>query len=289
MVTGAGGFVGAHLCAHLTERGYRVTAFLGPDDTAAPPSARAVRADIADTGTLEAAMEGCDGLIHAAGPPSAAASFADPAGYARVHVTGTAQAMRAANRTGTLRRIYISSAEIYGAPGGVVNEQTAPAPISPYGAAKLGAEWMARTMAREAVLTILRPFSLYGRGMRATSVLGTILSQVRDQKPVRLASLTPVRDYIHIADFTDLVERVLTHAAPPPILNASSGTGCSVGALARMVLALAGRDDEPISSGEAQRPADVDALIGSNGAARRALGWTPATGLEEGLRPLLAP
>ena len=89
-VTGAGGFLGTHLCTHLTARGHLVAALLGPDDITTPPSERSVRADITDTGALDATMEGCDALIHAAGPPSAAASFADPAGFARTHVMGTA-------------------------------------------------------------------------------------------------------------------------------------------------------------------------------------------------------
>jgi nucleoside-diphosphate-sugar epimerase len=291
-VTGAGGFLGTHLCTHLTARGHLVAALLGPDDTMTPPCGRSVRADITDTGALDAMMGGCDALVHAAGPPSAAASFADPAGFARTHVMGTAAAMHAANRAGIARRILVSSAEIYGAAGGTVDEKTPPAPISPYGAAKLGAEWMARTQKCDAVLSILRPFSLYGCGMRPTSVMGTILGQVRARLPVRLASLSPVRDYVHIGDFTQLVERTLTHAAPPLLLNVSSGVGLSVRDLARLALALAGRDDEPQSlsqpGGEGSRLIDVNALIGSNDAAWHSLDWRPATRLEDGLRALIA-
>src|ERR1700754_2405992 len=139
-VTGAGGFLGTHLCTQLTARGHLVAALLGPDDTTPPPCEHFVRADVTDTGALDDMMEGCDALIHAAGPPSAAASFADPTGFARIHVMGTAAVMQAANRAGTRRRILVSSAEIYGAAGGTVDENTPPAPISPYGAAKLGAE-----------------------------------------------------------------------------------------------------------------------------------------------------
>jgi UDP-glucose 4-epimerase len=291
-VTGAGGFVGGHLVNALSCRpDTLVTGLLGVGDQYRPAADRLVESDINDLDRCTAAMAEADCVIHLAGPSSVAASFSDPALFAQVHVGGTATVMRVAQSLGVRRRILISSAEVYGAPEiSPVDETFACKPISPYGAAKLGAEWMARAIARadQADLTIVRPFSLYGPRMRENSVLGIILKSVRLRQSVELEDLRPVRDYLHIDDLVSLVTMLAEGDGAPQIVNACSGHGLSVGELAGCALAQAGSSDSLSQSASSPRPTDVNELVGSNVLANEVLGWHPTIDINSGIAGMLA-
>ena len=291
LITGAGGFVGRHLSACVCAAGYDVVALLGPPDAPLEGiEASVIQGDIRDADLMDKVIAGVDCLIHAAGPPSVAASFADPALFAGVHVQGTATVMHAAAKAGVSNVIHVSSAEVYGGGGStLVREDHICAPLSPYGSAKFGAEWMARAIlaASDVALTILRPFSLYGPGQRMDSLIGTILMQLADGGPVQLRDLSPVRDYLHIADFCELVLAASTSPAKFRLLNACSGEGISVGQLAEAAMAAAGLPVDVRQDGP-DRPADISRLIGCRAAAAAELAWKPRVSLNAGITSMIS-
>lgn len=288
LVTGAGGFVGSHCVAALHDAGLSVTGLLGPGDSYRPDADRLVAGEIGDVSLIGELVRDADCIIHAAGPAAVAESFDDPVRFARVHTCGTATIADLARRAGTDRFILISSAEVYGAPTiNPVAESAALAPISPYGAAKLGAEWQARTiLGPSGGLTVVRPFSLYGPRMRAMSVMGRIIDAIAAGNAAELQTLSPVRDYLHIRDFATLIVRLIHAEVPPPVINACSGVGTSVGALARMALSAVCRSDDPVDLGATARPSDVAVLVGATDVARQ-LGWKPEMSLADGLKAML--
>ncbi len=80
LVTGASGFVAAHLVAQLLDEGYRVNATVRDLDAVAkvapltrlqsqhPGALELFRADLLDDGSFQAAMRGCDTVFHVASP-----------------------------------------------------------------------------------------------------------------------------------------------------------------------------------------------------------------------------
>ena len=119
---------------------------------------------------------------------------------------------------GVTRFVHASSAEVYGAPAvevDLVPESAPLVPRSPYGAAKVGAEAVvgatSRTTGLDAV--VLRPFSVFGPGMRRSSLLGTILEQVGRGGPVLLLDPSSVRDHCYVDDVADAV-KVVTENTP---------------------------------------------------------------------------
>lgn len=291
-VTGAGGFLGAAVTRRLAECGHRVRAHLGPPGVplAAPPAGTATLvADITDQPALDGLVEGCDVVIHLAGPPSVAASFAAAAEYARVHVVGTATVLQACEKSRVRRVVYVSSAEVYGRPRTApVHEDHPRRPRSPYGAAKVGAEALvtAWSAAAGTKALILRPFSVYGPELRSTSLLGSLLAQVLSTPAVRLADLTPVRDYCYVADVAAAVEVACTVATFEPVVtvNVGSGVGISVAGLAHFALTCAGRD-LPVEQVAPDRPLDAGpgVLVADTDRAARVLGWRASTSLADGL------
>ena len=73
---------------------------------------------------------------------SVPASIERPLATHAACVTGTVTLLDAARRAGVRRLVYAASSAAYGnQPGSSKRESDLPAPISPYGAAKLAAEY----------------------------------------------------------------------------------------------------------------------------------------------------
>jgi UDP-glucose 4-epimerase len=294
VVTGAGGFIGRAVVGRLAETGARVRAHLGPEDadlTAALANISVARGPIDEPATLDPLLEGAAVVVHLAGPPSVAASFAMPARYARDHVAGTATVLDSCRRHGVARIVYVSSAEVYGGSrANPVGEEAPPRPCSPYAAAKLGAEHLvgafARAFGQEGI--ILRPFSVYGPGSPARALVPTLIAQARSRGTIVVRDTRPIRDYCFLADLTDAI--VCACRAPlrrsPCVYNVGSGAGVSVGALARLVLELADHPTGAViadpSSGPL-RPIDILELVADVRLAASELGWVPRTPLATGL------
>jgi nucleoside-diphosphate-sugar epimerase len=298
LVLGGGGFLGSAITRALVGRAGRISTILGPpgiDLVEAPQGVRSGHLDVSDVDGLACSLRGVDTLVHAAGPPSVAASFADPLAFAHAHVLGTVSALEGCRRAGVRRLVYLSSAEVYGQPKvQPVGEDAPLAPTSPYGAAKMSAETFIRADAGRSVgdALILRPFSIYGLRSPARSVVGSIVRQAFTGTEIRVFDPRPIRDYCYVGD---LVACVLAACAAPAgalvrIYNVGSGRGTSVADLARQASVSAGRHVPLRIAAQSDRPAQaaIRELVADIGKARRELGWSPSTSLEEGLGKIVA-
>jgi nucleoside-diphosphate-sugar epimerase len=295
VVTGAGGFLGSRVVSRLSTERAALRLLYGPTDRVGESGggARVHRGDIENRRLLAEVVSGADCVLHLAGPPSVRRSFADPVAHARAHVAGTAAVVEACATAGVKRIVYVSSAEIYGnAAVSRVGEDVAPAPRSPYAAAKLGAEAFVRSFAEcggDAV--VLRPFSIYGPRQSPDCVLQRIIDQTRTSSEIALETLRPIRDYVHVDDVAEALmlawQLPLTHRFR--VYNIGTGTGTSIRELAQAVLRAAARE-LPLSerTDASPRASDIHALIADASRARSELGWVPLVTLEVGLLRLLA-
>jgi dihydroflavonol-4-reductase len=158
LVTGATGFLGAHVVRALLGRGHDVVALArgkgdGGANAAAPDDPRVVvrRGDVLDAAGVRDAAAGCDGVFHCAGIVSRRAEDAEE--LHRVHVTGTRTALDACKAAGVRRAVVASTSGTVGVskdPDFVATEDDE-APIGllqrwPYYRAKLFAERAALAM-----------------------------------------------------------------------------------------------------------------------------------------------
>ena len=300
LVTGAGGMIGSEVVATLVEAGIAVSAHLGLAGdafVAPPPGVGAVCGSITDLAVVRRAAAGAEAVVHLAGPPSVAASFADPRGFVEAHVLGAATVLQVCRELGISRIVQISSAEVYGRhEQGPVPETAATLPRSPYGAAKLGAEALVRAEAVHGGLgaVVLRPFSVYGPRSPARSLLGTLVRQARSSEAVEPLSLAPVRDYVHVHDLARAVVAALAvRAEDLPegglVANVGSGVGTSVAELAALVVRLSGRRVPVRQAPGSDRPAgaSVVSLVADIEVARARLGWGPLVSLPDGVHEVL--
>ena len=292
LVTGAGGFIGSALVPLLVRAGADVRAVAAsPRERGrqSPPSIRSIRCEVTNLSAVAALARGVETLIHLAGPASVTASFASARHYVRTHVLGTATMLEVCRRRHVRRIVYVSSAEVYGRPRTPrVAEDAVLRPLSPYAAAKAGAEKLVEAFSNAFGLecVILRPFAIYGPGLSPRSLVGTVVRQTRRGHATVLRDLRPVRDFCYVGDLAEAIVSACTAPLPPfTVVNIGSGRGTSVAQVARMVARLRQRPilvraGRPPSTG----PAPVDRLVADPRRAGLLLGWHAHTALSTGLR-----
>jgi nucleoside-diphosphate-sugar epimerase len=157
LVAGAG-YVGAELARLLVAAGHDVTV-LRRSEAAAPPGARAFRADLAAPGALEA-LPPADLVFY-----TAAADERSDAAYQRAYVTGVARLVeRLARMPAPPRRLlYVSSTSVYAQQEGEWVDETSPTqPVGFTGRRLLEGE--ACALAAPFPAAVLRLGGIYGPG-----------------------------------------------------------------------------------------------------------------------------
>jgi len=168
LVTGGLGFIGAWTARVLLERGHDVRTFDVHGERAlfdAIAGERGARVehrtgDITDPEAVDAAVDGCEAVVHLAAVLIPTARK-DPLLGARINVMGTLHVFEAAKRAGVRGIAYASSAAVFGPDDGVH-----PEPRTHYGAYKLCNEGCARAYWDDAGIRSvgLRPSTVYGPG-----------------------------------------------------------------------------------------------------------------------------
>lgn len=301
LVTGAGGFIGSHLCEALVDRGARVTAmirytsgshwgnleFLSEEKKA---RLEVVSGNIEDGDFVARIARDKEYIFHLAALIAIPYSYVAPRSYIRTNVEGTLNVLEAARRFGTRRVIHTSTSETYGtALYTPIDERHPLQGQSPYSASKIGADKLVESYYLSFGLPVstLRPFNTYGPRQSARAVIPTIIAQALTQDEVRLGALDPVRDLNFVAD---TVEGFLAIAesdeAVGQTINVGAGKGITIGALAGVILSLLGQSKAVVPDEKRLRPSasEVYTLICDNTQAGKVLSWKPRHTLEEGLR-----
>jgi len=177
IVTGATGFLGAHLVSLLEARGYQVEAF--GRDQAKGQELRSERVnftsvDIADADALEKAFSKVDVVFHCA-------AWSRPWGkkedFHRVNVVGTRNMLRSCERNKIKKLVFVSSTSVYfdfKDKRNISEKDTLPRTfVNDYAATKYEAERVLLSESCETEVTILRPRGIIGDG--DTSIMPRIL------------------------------------------------------------------------------------------------------------------
>ena len=154
-------------------------------------------------------------------------------------------------------------------------------PLTVYAASKVAQEVAALQMFRSDGLRVVctRSFSHSGVGHPTTFLLPALVARALALPPaggtLAIGNGDTVRDFLHVTDVVDAYLGLLEHGVSGEAYNVSSGRGTSVRAIARLVLARAGRDAAIVTDAAFARPVDVPVQIGGNDKLRRATRWSP--------------
>lgn len=286
LITGAHGFVGPYLAAHLEASGDEV---VGVDRDMPIEDADAVRSRFHD--------ELPDVVYHLAALSHVGESWTAPVDVLRINVEGTLNVLLAAVESGVDRVVVIGSAEQYGhvKPDRLpVTEDMAQLPVSPYGASKAAAEAIASyaVRGRDLPVVLVRAFNHLGPGQSDRLVASGIARQVArnertGDREVRTGDLSPRRDFTDVRDVVRAYRLLAERGVAGEAYNVCSGHAVEVRAVAESLIRLSGRDMELVLDPDRLRPVDVPVLLGSNEKLRAATGWEPQVPLEQTLGDIL--
>jgi dihydroflavonol-4-reductase len=117
VVTGGAGFVGGAVVRRLRARGDEVVAVVRDSARAARLAelgVTIVEGDLSDVAGLAAALDGADGVIHAAGSYRVGIRTSERAAMWDANVGSTTRVLDAAAAAGTPRIVYVSTGNVYG-------------------------------------------------------------------------------------------------------------------------------------------------------------------------------
>ena len=214
LLTGASGFIGAHLAARMVAEGRRVRCLVRPSSDTTQLralSADGVRSgvelvlgDLTDSDSLRRAVDGCAGVVHSAAMVSDWGTVEE---IRAANVTGTSALAAAAVAVGVRRFVQISTTDVYGYPGtpGVTEDYVCVGFANWYSQTKREAEVAVRRIAAASELEVvfLRPATVYGPG--STEVVGEMTRAMRGRYLPTVAGGRAVAGLVHVQNLVDAV------------------------------------------------------------------------------------
>lgn len=252
-----------------------------------------IRADLVDAPAVAQAVAGVDCIFHEAALASVPRSVERPLDTNEACVTGTVTLLDAARRAGVRRVVYAASSSAYGdQPTSSKRETDLPAPISPYGAAKLAAEVYCRAFYHTYKLetVCLRYFNVFGPRQDPDSPYSAVIplfitALLAGKQPVVYGDGGQSRDFTFVANVVD--GNLLAADAPAEkcagrVINVANGRSTSLLVLINELNRLLGTNVKPRH--EAARVGDVRESLADITQARTCLGYEPRVDFDEGLR-----
>lgn len=299
LVCGGAGYIGAHMCKSLSERGIEPVVFdnLSTGRCEALRWGKFIRGDLGDPAALEGifSTERISAVLHFAARSLVGESVHNPALYYHNNVTGTLNLLQTMLRHDVKKIIFSSTAAVYGTPQYTPIDENHPTkPINPYGHSKLTIETiLADFDAAYGMKSVsLRYFNAAGASAEAdigeahqpeTHLIPNILQAVLDDQAVQIHGQdypthdgSCIRDYIHVDDLCQahwLAWQYLQHGGSSCVLNLGTERGYSVLEVIAEAERIIGK---PIKrSVGARRQGDPAVLVATARLAQQKLGWKP--------------
>jgi len=299
LITGAGGFIGSHLCETLIENGYEVKAFVRYNSRnfwgwieSCPYQSKmeVVTGDIRDYDSVKDAMKGVDVIFHLAALIGIPYSYISPLAYIKTNIEGTYNILQAAKELNIKKIIHTSTSEVYGTAQSVpIAEEHPINPQSPYSATKASADFLALSFYRsyDLPVAIVRPFNTYGPRQSARAVVPTIITQILSgKKKIKMGSLHPTRDLTYVKDTVGgFIAVAKSEKSIGKVVNFGMNFEISIGDLAKLIGKLMNVEIRTEVEEERRRPekSEVNRLWADTKKAKSLLKWSPEYTLEQGL------
>ncbi len=294
LVTGASGFLGAHVVHLAVAAGAHVTAVSAGSGPMRPALRAALEhgrvellpLDVLSPGSSlrELAELRVTDLVHLA--------YAFP--RETQNILGRSQHEASLNINGTLRLVamlptvqrvcFASSASVYGREGDSISEVDRAEPKTPYAAAKLMLEQVLRQHIETSgqSLSILRYTTLYGATETVPRLIPNLIRAAFGGTSMTLhATMQDTNDYLHVTDAAQATIRSLGAAGGgATVFNIASGKGHTVRELAGHVTHLTGARHSLVT---ASAPGPSRSTIYDVDRARALLDWAPSVEIVDGL------
>jgi CDP-glucose 4,6-dehydratase len=302
-VTGATGFVGAHVVRLLVECGAEVVC-LQRDEARINSldlldlrsSVDVVHGPVEDLPLVQRALNEyeVEAVFHLAAQALVGAANRSPLSTFETNIRGTYMLLEACRLTPTVKRVVVASSDkAYGSHKELpYGEDHALHGIFPYDASKVCTDVLARSYAKNYRMPVgvTRFANIYGPGdLNMSRVIpGTIVSVLRGEAPVIRSDGTPVRDFVYADDaargYLLMAEKMDEIAGEA--FNFGSGSPVRILDLVNQIIRLAGEDGRLSAKVRltSKIEHEIDAQFLASERAHTRLGWSPEVDLEDGLK-----
>lgn len=300
LITGGAGFIGTALVRRLIEADNDVVVYdllrrnaLVRAGLDRHPRVKLVQGDVRDPVTLEVVTHGADAVVHLASIAGVDTVLKNPVITMETSLLGTLNALRAAQKAGTVRRfIDFSTSEVFGryafrvTEGDVTSLGAVGEARWTYAVSKLATEHLAHNYWKQYGLATcaIRPFNIYGPAQVGEGAVHTFITRALAGEALQIHNEgDQIRSWCYIDDIIDAIELALERdEAVGQTFNIGNPRGTiTIFALARLVVQLAG-SKSPIEFVRWDHT-DVELRIPDIQKAQKLLGFRPKIDLEEGL------
>jgi len=295
LVTGGAGFIGSNYVRYVLRETddevvvYDALTYAGNlstlKDVDDDPRYSFVKGDICDPGPLEAAMAGCDAVVHFAAESHVDRSIVGSDDFVNTNCFGTNIVMDMSRRLEIGRVVHIGTDEVYGSVEVGSSKETDPLePRSPYSASKAGSDLIALSYHHTHGLpvTVTRCTNNFGPYQYPEKAIPLFTTNLLEggQIPLYGDGLNE-RDWLFVDDHCSGIHLVLHDGAPGEIYNIGAGNETPNRVLVDKLLALLGKDESSIDYVEDRLGHDRRYSVDI--AKVTALGWTKQRTLDEAL------
>jgi len=299
LVTGGAGFIGSNFIRHVLAArkdyalvNYDKLTYAGNlanlAEVAEDPNYTFIRGDICDAPRVEAAMRGCDAVVHFAAESHVDRSIYEPAPVMDTNIKGTFTLLEVARALKIKRFLHISTDEVYGdLPPGAFADETSPLqPSSPYSASKAGADLLVlsyvRTYGLPAVVT--RSSNNYGPYQFPEKFLPLMITNALDHKALPIyGDGRQQREWLHVEDNCRGILCALEKGRAGEIYNIGGFDIEENLTMARRLLNLTNRPESLLTYVK-DRPGHDRRYALRCQKMQSELNWKPVISLEAGLR-----
>lgn len=301
-VTGAYGLLGSWLVKGLLERGDKVTVLRRDrlprsafDLMGLEGRVAVVDGDVRDPAVLSRALSDyeIDTVYHLAAQALVQVANRTPVPTFEANIQGTWTLMEAVRLHGIPRTVVASSDKAYGQHDRLpYREDFALEAKFPYDVSKAATDLIARSYFHTfgVPVAVTRCANLYGGGdLNSSRLVPEVVRAVfSGGRPVIRSDGSPERDYLYVEDavtaYLAITDALDLGVAAGEAFNIGCGQPVSVLDLVRVIGRAAGSDVEPDIQGTGTPEAEIDRQYVDVSKIRERCGWSPAVGLEEGVR-----
>ena len=304
-VTGATGFVGSHIVRGLLQKGAHVVCLIrddvrsdanGLDLLDLRRSVTVVSGKIEDLALMLRILAEyeIEFVFHLAAQALVGNVKHGALSTFETNIRGTYTLLEACRDKTSLKSIVVASSDkAYGTQTQLPYQEDQPlSGLFPYDASKACTDILARSYAHSYKLpvSVTRCANIYGPAdMNFSRIIpGTILSVLRDERPVVRSDGTPVRDFLFVDDVVRayLLLAEQGESVSGEAFNFGSGSPVQILELVNMIIRLAGKKGQLTPSVMLQNKiaGEIDAQYLSSKKAEERLGWRPEVSFAEGLR-----
>jgi UDP-glucuronate 4-epimerase len=300
LVTGGAGFIGSHLVEKLLAANHDVVILDDFNDFYDPQikqmniagfakDVTVCHVDLRENDSVRTVFgrEKVDAVVHLAARAGVRPSIQFPRLYYDTNVLGTLHLLEAARVTGVQRFIFASSSSVYGASKTVPfsEDQHLTQTISPYGATKIGGEFLCSTYSHlyQMRVVALRYFTVYGPRQRPDLAIHQFTRRIYAGQPIdQFGDGSTRRDYTYIDDIIQGTMAALDYDGPLyDMFNLGESQTIQLKELISAIENVLGKRAKINELPE--QPGDMPRTYADISKARKLLGYNPATKLSEGL------